>query len=245
MLIGTADVEKLAAGAPAIDGWDAEPAVCEGAEVLQVTHEIATPHRQAMLPPGLHPTDPPLVTWLVYRCPVSPWGAFAMAQTRIECRSGLRLRAFLVSAVVDNGAAAEALGRRWGFRTHTGRIELHRYYDSLCAAVTLDAHAILDLVVSDPVPLSAGDVQYAANMNLARTPHGLRLVQVEPRYQIQRVERGRPRVVTFDGAAWGDPRVQPVYPVSASFAVADLTIPRVRFVCRPDVLAFEGTEAVS
>ena len=50
--------------------------------------------------------------------------------------------------------------------------------------------------------------------------------------------------LAFDGAAWGDARVQPVYPVSASFAVADITIPRIRFVCRPDVLAFDGTEAV-
>ena len=51
--------------------------------------------------------------------------------------------------------------------------------------------------------------------------------------------------MAFDGAAWGDARVQPVFPVSASLAVADITIPRVRFVCRPDVLAFDGTEAVS
>jgi hypothetical protein len=68
-------------------------------------------------------------------------------------------------------------------------------------------------------------------------------VQVEPRYQIQRVERGRPRVVSFDAAAWGEARLQPVYPVSASLAVADITFPRIRFVCRPDVLAFDGTEA--
>ena len=245
MLIGTANVDDLTAQAPAIESFAGEPVTCELAEVLQVTYEIATAHREAMLPPALHPTDPPIVTWLFYRCPASPWGRFAMAQTRIECRSGLRLRGFLVSAVVDNDEAARALSTRWGFASGAGEVSLHRYYDSIRATVVADGRTILDVTVSDPIPLSAADVQYAANMNLARTPRGVRLVQVEPRYQIHRVERGRPRVMAFDGAAWGDARVRPVHPVSASLAVADVTIPPIRFVCRPDILAFDGTEPVS
>jgi hypothetical protein len=245
MLIGTANVEDLAARAPSVDSFGGEPVVCEQADVLLVTYEIATPQREAMLPPALHPTDPPIVTWLVYRCPASPWGRFAMAQMRIECRSGLRLRGFLVSAVVDNTTAAEALSTGWGFATRPGQIELRRYYDSLRVAVATSGRTILEVIVSDPVPLSPADVQYVANMNLAHTPQGLRLVQVEPRYQIQRVERGRPRVQEFNGTAWGDGRVQPTYPVAAACAIADITMPRVRFVCRPDVLAFEGTEPVS
>jgi acetoacetate decarboxylase len=245
MLVGSANVEALSHRAPVIESWDAEPVVCADAEVLQVTFEIATADRDAMVPPALHPTDPPIVTWLFYRCPASPWGSFAMAQMRIQCRSGLRLRGFLVSAVVDNAAAASALSTRWGFTTQIGAVALHRYYDSLCAAVITNGQAILEVTIADPVPLSPGDVQYVANMHLAHTPRGVRLVQVEPRHELQRVERGRPRVVSFNGAAWGDARVRPVYPVSATFAVADITIPRVRFVCRPDVLAFDGTEAVS
>lgn len=244
MLIGTANIDDLAARAPVIESFDGAPVVCEQAKVLQVAYEIATAQREAMLPPALHPTDPPIVTWLVYRCPASPWGSFAMAQTRIECRSGLRLRGFLVSAVVDNPAAAVALGARWGFATQPGRIELQRRYDATRATVVATGRTILDIIIADPDPLSAADVQYVANVNLAYTPRGLRLVQVEPRCQIHRVERGRPRVLAFDGAAWGDARVQPVYPVAATLAVADITIPRVRFVCRPDVLAFDGTEAV-
>ena len=244
MLIGTASIEELVARRPRMERFDAEPAVCEQAEVLQVMYEIATPHREAMLPPALHPTDPPIVSWLLYRCPASPWGSFAMAQTRIECRSGLRLRSFLVGAVVDNATAAEALEQRWGFTVRDGRIDLHRHYDSARATVVTNDRTILDVSVSDPDPLSPADLQYVANVNLAHTPRGVRLVQVEPRYHIHRVERGRPRVLAFDGVAWGDARVQPVHPVSASFAVADITIPRIRFVCRADVLAFDGTEAV-
>src|SRR5262245_44478087 len=147
MLIGTANVEELAARAPVMESLDGESGTFEQAEVLHVTYEIATPEREAMLPPALHPTDPPIVTWIVYRCPASPWGSFAMAQTRLECRSGLRLRGFLVSAVVDNAAAAAALRTRWGFATHDGQIELHRYYDSLRATVVAGRHTILDVTV--------------------------------------------------------------------------------------------------
>ena len=45
---------------------------------------------EAMLPPALHPTLPPIVSWLVYRAISSPWGPFTLAQTRIGCRSGAR-----------------------------------------------------------------------------------------------------------------------------------------------------------
>jgi len=245
MLIGSANVDELAATAPVMQGWATAPVTWEHAEVLQVAYEIATPHREAMLPPALHPTDPPLVTWLFYRCPTGPWGSFTLAQTRIECRSGLRLRGYLVSAVVDNADAADALRTQWGFKTQPGSIALHRYYDSVHAAVATASGTILNLTVSDPDPLSAADIQYVANVNLAQTPRGLRLVQVEPRHQIHRVERGRPQVTAFDAAAWGDARVQPTSPVAASFAVADVTLPPIRFLCRPHVLAFEGTESAT
>jgi hypothetical protein len=244
MLIGTADLDELSRRAPEVPGFSTAPLALERVDVLQVMYEMPGGCREALLPPALHPTDPPVVSWLVYRCPASPWGPFAMAQARVECRSGLRLRAFLIGAVVDNATAAAALRGGWGYATRSGRVTVQRHYDAVRVHVEVDGAAILDIAMSDPDPLSADDLQYVANMNLARTPNGLRLLQVEPKYQIQRAERGRPRVVNFDGAAWGEPRLQPVYPISASLAVADVTLQRVRFTCRPDVLAFDGTEVV-
>jgi len=38
--------------------------------------------------------------------------------------------------------------------------------------------------------------------------------------------------------------VRPSHPVSASFTTAAVTLPALRYVCRPDVLAFVGTERV-
>jgi hypothetical protein len=49
----------------------------------------------------------------------------------------------------------------------------------------------------------------------------------------------------FDAETWGNPLLDPWYAVSASVAVGTATLPPVRYACRPDVLAFEGTETVS
>src|SRR5215470_7975292 len=131
MLSGTADLDVLAARAPTMARLTAPPLQLGDAHVLQVMYETESAARQSLLPPGLHPTDPPIVNWLFYRCTTSPWGPFAMAQTRIECRSGLRLRAFLVAAVTDNPAAAAALAENWGFRVRHGSVVLQRAYDSV------------------------------------------------------------------------------------------------------------------
>jgi len=244
MLSGTASIDLLAARVPTMASVAAPPLELATADVLQAMYETETATRQSLLPPGLHPTDPPIVNWLFYRCATSPWGAFAMAQTRIECRSGVRLRAFLVAAVVDNAAAAQALQCDWGFTVRAGEVSLQRYYDTTHVRVVVDGCTGLELSIADPEPLAASDVQYVPNMNLARTPNGLRLVQVEPRYQITRAERGRPLVRIFDGSIWGVPELRPIHPVSASLVAADVTVPSIRFLCRPDLWAFEGTEKV-
>jgi hypothetical protein len=81
-------------------------------------------------------------------------------------------------------------------------------------------------------------------MNLAHTERGLRLLQVDPDYQVERAERGTAVLDAFDAAAWQSDAVRPSYPVVASFSIATVTLPRLRYVCRPDVLAFHGTERV-
>jgi hypothetical protein len=93
--------------------------------------------------------------------------------------------------------------------------------------------------------LAASDLQFFASTHPARTPKGLRLVQIDTEYQIVRAERARPELVAFDASAFGDARLRPAYPVAASIALGEIALPRIRYLVRPDVLAFEGTEAVS
>jgi hypothetical protein len=101
----------------------------------------------------------------------------------------------------------------------------------------------------DPAPLSGAEIQFAASMQLARViregAEVPRLVQVDPELTFHRAARGRPRLDVFDTSAWGEPRIEPVYPVSAWYAVCDLALPRVRYLCDPGVSTLQGTEKIS
>lgn len=244
MLTGSADPQVLAHAAAAIENFASQPESLSGVETMQIAWEIERAGTDALLPPGLHPTLPPLVTWLVQRVAESSWGPFAMAQCRVECRSGLRPRGFLRGGVIDNALAGAQLAARWGYAFDTGEVKLSRGYDEIGAVVTLAGSTIFAAGLRDPAPLRGSDVYYVANMNLAQTPRGLRLVQVDPEFAIERAERGQPLLRHFDAEAWRCSGVRPSSPISASFTVAEVTLPSLRYVCRPDVLAFEGTERV-
>jgi hypothetical protein len=185
-----------------------------------------------------------VIGFMVQRATASPWGPFALAQARIQCRSGVRPRGYLVAAVVDNAEAGAALSSRWGFRVLPGQVRLRRFYDEVRAEVTIGGHEVLAIGLRDPEPLSTADVQYVANMNLAQTPRGLRLVQVDPEWKVERAERGEPSIAAFDGEAWGVPDLEPAYPISASLTAGAMTLPPLRYLCRADVWAFDGTERV-
>ena len=244
MLFGTADVEALAAHAPVMERLDTEPLVLPDAWVLQVTYEMPATAREVLLPPALHPTDPPLVSWTFVRCASGPLGAFALAQLRVECRSGLRPRGFLIASVIDAVEVGRTLTARWGYGPRPGEVRLARQYDAVTGTVSVAGRTILEVALRDPDPLGPHDIQYTASMHLAHTPRGVRLVQVDPTFAVQRAERGRPHLSAFDAAAWGDARIVAAHPVSASIAIADVTLPKLRYLCRPDVWAFDGTETL-
>ena len=122
---------------------------------------------------------------------------------------------------------------------------LQAHYDGCDLTVTVDGRPAAVVASIDPQPLGADDVQYTSTLNLAHTPNGLRLVQVEAHHEADSVERVGARIAHFDGERWGDGRLDPYHVVTTTLA-RDRTIamPPVRFVCRADVSAFEGTESV-
>ncbi|MDQ1396146.1 MAG: hypothetical protein QOG64_1405 [Acidimicrobiaceae bacterium] len=244
MLSGAADLDVLAAVAPTISAFATEALSCPGAEVFQVVHEVWWEGSGSALPPGLHPVNPPAVTWSFVRAPESEVGPFTLAQMRIVCRSGVRGRGFHVSCFVDNADAALMLRAHWGFKTSMADVSLERLYHGTYGTVSVEGQVVLDVRLLSPQPLSSSDLQYTDTMHLAGTPGGLRLVQVEQTFAFGRAERGRPVLAGFDRDAWGAPQLRPSYAISASSAAADVSFQPVRFVCRPDVSAFEGTERV-
>jgi hypothetical protein len=96
-----------------------------------------------------------------------------------------------------------------------------------------------------PTPLGKTDTQFVSSLHPAHTPKGFRLVQVDLEHAIHRAERGRVEILHFDAAAWGAPTIRPSHPLPGVVGRADVSIRPLRFVCRPDVLAFEGTQSVA
>jgi hypothetical protein len=150
----------------------------------------------------------------------------------------------VTGAACDNAAAAGALAAGFGYPAQLAEIRWQRSYDTVRLAVARAGETILAFEGADPDPLAPGDVQFSGTLNLADTPRGWRLVQVDPEFRPVRAERLRPKLSAFTPAAWGDPRLDPYYPVSGSLTLADVSIPALRFVCRPEELAFTGTERV-
>jgi len=242
--LGTLDTAPLLVGAPEMKDLDTETLVLPGVEILHVLHEIEAGPMLDVLPPALHPTLPPTVQITVWRARDTDLGDFTMAQVRVGCRAGVRPRGFLLGCVIDSEIAAEQLGARWGFRSDAGTPVLKTGHDRIQATVVRDGVTILDVALLGPEPISGGDVQYTANMNLASTPAGPRLVQVDPEFEFQKASRGKLQLTTLDTGAWGDDRIVPSWPVSTSFTVADVTLPRLRYTCKLDVPAMAGTETL-
>jgi hypothetical protein len=244
MLVGTGNVADFERGAPKMIDLDTEALVLPGTHVLQVLSEIDSDDMCEMLPPALHPTLPPVVAWSFYHCPESPFGEFTLAQTRIECRSGLRPRGLLVNAATDNAKAADALATRFGFRIETADVSLHRGYDEVRGVVEYQDEVVLDIAARDTQPVGLESIQFVSSIHPASTPKGFRLVQVDFEHAVTRAERGEAVVDEFDGEAWEEERIEPTYPIAAGVCTADVTLAPLRFMCRADVMAFEGTEPV-
>ena len=240
MITGSADIDRLAEGATTIERWLGDEVAFEGVECFQMIAEMRSTAREAVLPAGLHPTVPPALSIQVWNVADGSFGPFSWAHTRVGCRSGVRARGFTTAALVSTEAAAVGLAGRFGFPARIGDVELRRHYDGIDVAAEG-----LRLTGLDPTPLASSDVQYTGTMNLANTPNGLRLVQVEARHSGDRVERIRGRILEFDPGRWGNELLDPYHVVSTSIAVESVAMPAVRFVCRPEELAFTGTEKVA
>jgi hypothetical protein len=243
MLTGTAPLEAFAADAATMPGFATETAGLGDVELLKVFLEVAVTGRTSTLPPGLHPSNPPTAVLHVWRVGSSPWGPFSMAEARVGCRSGTRPRGLVLGCVVDGPDPAVAdLRARWGFPARPGQVVLRRTYDGVRAEVALGGGPVCVVEAFDPVPVDPADLAWTTTLTLAGTPRGTRLVQVEVDHRPVRSERLRARVPVFDATAWAHPDLVPTVVVSASVSVGAATLPRLRFVARPDELAFTGTE---
>lgn len=244
MLVGSANIEQLAASAATISEYVQEVIEFEEVTCFQMTMEMRNQAREAVLPPSLHPTIPASLSLQVWEVGDCLWGPFTMAVCRITCRSGVRARGFTSAVYASNEEVCNKLRSSFGFPADLADIQFRHSYDGTDVRVIKASEEILSVSALDPEPMGLTDVQYTGTLNLAHTPNGLRLVQLEAHHTATRVERLSSRLISFDGEAWGNKLLQPYHMVSSSVASETVSFPPVRFVCKPDELAFTGTERV-
>jgi len=246
MLVGTASIEVLMQLQPTatIDRFVSEAIQFDDVVCFQMTAEMRNRAREAVLPPSLHPTIPAALSVQVWSVGRSPWGAFRMALVRAACRSGVRARGFTLAAHTSSMESCDGIRSAFGFPARQAEIALRHGYDGVDASVIVEGREILQIHALNPEPMGVDDVQYTGTLNLAQTPNGVRLVQLEADHTASRVERLAARLSTFDASAWGNPLLDPYVVVSSSLSMETVVFPPIRFVCKVDELAFTGTEAV-
>lgn len=245
MLVGSADIDALASRAPTLEAYPVEPLVLSDVTLFQMVLEMRNGAREAVLPASLHPTIPPTLSIQVWDVREGPWGSFRAAVARVSCRAGVRARGFTTAAWVTTEAAAAGLADTYGYPCRVGVLTFQHGYAGAEVSVSDGNGTVFAARAIDPEPLGADDVQYTGTLNLAQTPVGLRLLQVEFGVAARTSERLRARLDAFESSAWGDGRLDPYHVVTASLARAEVTFAPIRFVLRPDELAFTGTEPVA
>jgi hypothetical protein len=245
MLTGTADVDLLAVAAPTISAYFAESVVLHDVVLFQMVMEMRNGAREQVLPPSLHPTVPPTLSMQIWQVGDSPWDGFRMAVARVSCRGGVRARGFTTGVAASTPAAVQGLRENLGYPARQAEIAFLASYSGVQAAVSEAAGETFRASAIDPMPLGPDDVQYTGTLNLAHVPTGLRLVQAEFHVEPRRVERLKARLQSFVPAAWGDERLDPYHVVAASLATGTVTFPPLRFLLRPNELAFTGTESIT
>jgi hypothetical protein len=247
MLVGTASVDALLQlqTTATIDRYLPDATQFDDVACFQMTAEMRNVAREAILPPSLHPTIPAALSLQVWSVGKSPWGAFRFAFARAACRSGVRARGFTLAAFVSSADACDALRNHFGFPARLAHVALRHGYDGVDARVTLGGVEILRVHALDPEPMDVHDVQYTGTLNLAHTPNGIRLVQLEADHSATRIERLTARLLRFDALAWGNALLDPYNVVSSSLAAETIVVPALRFVCKADELAFTGTETIA
>jgi len=80
------------------------------------------------------------------------------------------------------------------------------------------------------------DVQYLANQTSRHGPGRAevpRLIQVDPNYAFRNALIAEDAAQGFDPEAWALSGAEPSFPVSASYCVADISLPEIRYLADP------------
>jgi Acetoacetate decarboxylase (ADC) len=245
---GNLDLAAFTKAAQTINGFGTEEWKLPGAQILELHMEIDDDPADALIPRTMHPAIPAYAIFNVMHAPESPAGPFTLAEVRVAGRTGVRPRGFVLRSYCDSEAARKELASRWGFPVAPGEVSLQLRHDRVVGKARVGGKTVLEVELVDRDAIGGNDIQYIASMHLARNKEDqkLILVQVDPEFTFSKAERGKPRVVALDVDAFGGgAHLRVTTPIMASFAVADVTLPRIRYICNPELPAMQGTTKVA
>lgn len=245
---GTLDLSAWNKSAPLINGYKTEPIVLKGAQILSINIEIDDDPADALLPRTMHPSIPEYAIFNVTNYPESPFGAFAIAEVRVSGRTGVRPRGFVLRSFCNNEDACRELASRWGYPTALAEVKLDIRHDRVIGRVTTGGRPVLECELVDRDVIAGGDIQYIASMHMARNKENdqLVLVQVDPDFTFSKAERGKPRILLLDNDAFGaGNNLRLGNPISATFTTAEVKLPKIRYICNPELPAMQGTTKVA
>jgi len=245
---GTLDVNAWAKAASTINGYKTEEWKLKDAQILELQIKIDDDPADPLITCALHPAIPAYAIINVTHAPESPVGAFTVGEVRVAGRTGVRPRGFVLRTFCDSEAARKELSSRWGFPVAVGDVSLVQRHDRVVGKVVMEGKSVLQAELMDRDMISGNDIQYIASMHLARNrgDQKIVLVQVDPEYTFSKAERGKPNLVALDVDAFGaGSQLRLMNPIMASFAVAEITLPRIRYICNPDLPAMQGTTKIA
>lgn len=243
-IFGTLAPEARAGSAPVTGVLADEEWESETAAALTVNYEVDDTERLELLPPALHPSIPLYAQVMVRSVGSSPVGAFNLAEVRLMSRAGSHYGGYTIGAVVDTSEAVEFLRERYGWGARLGEVALNQRHHGAHASAHVEGRCVLDMSITNPQPITPGDLLVTAGFHLARVGDEMRLIQSEPSYSINVIQRGRPQVTSIDTEAFGDARVKLVTPIVATYLEGGFKLGRVRYLIDPARPATEGTQQI-
>jgi Acetoacetate decarboxylase (ADC) len=240
-LVGTNE-ELDTSDVPTLASFNSATLKVENVSIHYCLLEIPVAQAIAMLPSGLHPCIPGMIAALHYQCPDSELGAFDLVTTAVLCRSAAKHRMMTLSAFTNSARAQTFFREGWGYQPKLADVKLAAHYDRVSSIVAVSDRVILDVQTADPISLigPGASVRYAQTLNLAQTPLGLKLIQVDGSYDFKQSARGVPKLNIYEGAMLGDRHPKPSYPVCGTLVRADVVFGAVRYVADPYVTAETG-----
>ena len=243
-IYGTLALEEYAGAAPATGELADEEWGTEQAEALTLNYEVEDTYRLEMLPAALHPSIPLYAQITVRVHGSSPVGAFNLAEVRLMSRAGSHYGGYTIGAFANTTESVEFLRTGYGWAASLGEVTLNQRHFGARAHVEVDGRCVLDMSLAHPQPITPGDLLVTAGFHLARVGSDLRLIQSEPAYEIEMIQRGKPELTSLDAEAFGDARVRPHNPIVATYLKGSFKLGRVRYLMDPTRPATEGTQRI-